>query len=88
MKRIFLLFFLLADFAAMAQQRSSYELRQAFVDLRFGMFIPIIMPTVNSSSMSLRIERERLPSAASSNIASLLSRQKRCALPLPGIKAR
>ncbi len=47
MKRNLILFllFLLTFLLASAQQRSLYDLQQAFVDLRFGMFIHYNMPT-------------------------------------------
>ena len=46
MKRIFFLFsLLLTGLTVSAQQKSLHELQQAFVDLRFGMFIHYNMPT-------------------------------------------
>jgi len=45
MRRIFLPLFLLAALFASAQQKPLHELQQAFVDLRFGMFIHYNMPT-------------------------------------------
>ena len=46
MRRIFFsLFFLLTALFSSAQQKSLHELQQAFVDLRFGMFIHYNMPT-------------------------------------------
>ena len=46
MKRTILLFFiLLTSLLSSAQQKSLHELQQAFVDLRFGMFIHYNMPT-------------------------------------------
>ena len=45
MRLNFLFFFLLAVLSGRAQQKSLHELQQAFVDLRFGMFIHYNMPT-------------------------------------------
>ena len=48
MKRIFLSLFLLTALIASAQQKTLHELQQAFVDLRFGMFIHYNMPTYST----------------------------------------
>ena len=49
MKRIFILLpLLLTGLLASAQQKSLRELQQAFVDLRFGMFIHFGMPTYST----------------------------------------
>ena len=45
MRKLFLPLFLLSILFVSAQQKPLHELQQAFVDLRFGMFIHYNMPT-------------------------------------------